>query len=542
MATRGINGFRTPLSGSELTRREALGCVGIALLAATAVYAAHVLRGGWYLDDWITVAQIREAGGVAEAFNVMNTVTYRPGLSASQVALYAIAGEAPSNYLAIGVALTALQAGLFYLVLRSLRFSAVVAGMAAAIFLVLPCIDATRLWTAAFPIQLAGALYLGGVLAALNGLKKAPWGPQIGWHLVAVVSFAASMLTYELIVGVVLVTFTLYAVQGRFRRSVWRLVADWSCAAIVLYFLAQRAVDSRGANTSIGFLWDRAQQMWSPAEEVFRSLIPWSDVLGGAIGLVLLIAGLAGIGIAIHRRDSEAPDLKAWLAIAGLALVFALAGLLMLLPADPYFIPRATGLGNRVSAFAAFGAVVLLLALIAITCGGLGALFKRPAAGFAAALAITATTAAVLTTREVQQQDPWAQAWDEQIAVLSAINDALDGQVSPTAAVITFRHTTFILPADVSVFAYSWDLRGALMSVFHVPNAVGHPWMDGARCGTNGVVFGDGTGAPNGAVPYGYSRDLVFVDADAATAHRVLSRQECERIVATLTGNPGQPL
>jgi hypothetical protein len=529
-----MGSLRSPLSSRPVGRSELLISIGLALVVAIGVYASHVIRGGWYLDDWINVTLMSDAGSPLDAFRAMNETTYRLGLSVSLVLLHSIAGDAPSTYLTLGVLITALQGSLFYLVLRRVRLSIVTAAAAAVIFMVLPCIDSTRLWLSAIPIQIAGSLYLLGVLAALHGLAQSQ-RRRLLWHAAAVVLFVLSIVTYELTVGLVAVTFMLYAKIGGRGAAGRRLVADWAGIGVALAYLAPKAADARGAESSLSFLWDRATQLWTPTQQLFRDLIPWSDVLGGPVGLILLALGV--VGIAVGRRDEDAAGLRAWATIAAVAAVFAFAGLVMLLPADPYFVPRPSGLGNRVGAFAAFGGVVLLIALIVIACGGVGALLRRPRVGFAVALVMIAATAANLTAREIRQQDPWAQSWDQQRAILSAVDSALGREVSEFTAVVTFRHTTFILPADVSVFAYSWDLRGALWHIYDKSSIVGYPWVAGSRCGPAGVIFPDGIGGPNGAAPYGYAGDLFFVDTTTGEAERIRDRPTCESVVAELTAS-----
>lgn len=531
-----LDALRNPVSRTPLGLREALLAAGALLILAVGVYAPHVVRGGWYLDDWTHVALVSHTSDPLAAFEAMGNLSYRPGLALSITVFYLIAGDGQWPYLAIGVALAGLQSWLFYLVLRRLRLHVAVAAIAAALFLVLPCIDATRLWIAAFPIQVAGSLYLMGVLAALYGLGQSSRRRRAALHAGAVTLYVMSILTYELIAGLVVVTPILYATIGPWRAVAKRLLADYAGIALALAFLAPRAADARGADTSLGFLWDRAVQMWTPAEQVFRSLIPWQEVLGGRIGLVLLAIGAVGAGLEIRRRTASGDGFKRWGIVGVISLIFAGAGLVLLLPADPYFIPRTTGLGNRVSAYAALGAVLLLVALAVIALGGIGALFRRPRAGIAAALALICVAMVTLTVRELRQQDPWADSWAEQKAVVTAVGSALGDKIYTASAVVTFGHTTFILPDDVSVFAYSWDLDGALWQVYDRFDVAGHPWVAGGQCGPAGVIFPGGVGSPDGSQPFGYAGRLFFVDTRTAKALRIPNRQACDSAVAALAG------
>ena len=506
------------------------------MLLAIAVYLPHIVHGGWYLDDWIHVALMSEAGGPLDVLNTMNGQSYRPGLALSLSLFYAIGGEGQAGYLTIGAVLAAAQGWLFYLVLRALRLGAAVAAVGAAIFVVLPIIDATRLWMAAFPIQVAGTLYLLGVLTALHGVG-AHGRRAVSWHAGATVLYFASVLTYEVVAGLIAVTPLLYMVRSGWRPAIRRWLPDLASIALALAIIAPRGAADRDAETSLGFIWDRAIQTVTEGEEVFRWLLPWPEVLGGPIGLVLLLAGMLGAGIAIGRHDEAGAGLAAWAKIAALGAVFALAGLVMLLPADPYFVPRISGLGNRTSAFAAFGAVLLLIALIVLAMGGLGTLLRRPRLGFMLATALVLVTGLNLTHRELRQQDPWADSWQQQKDVVSAVDAALQSGLPAGAGIVSFGHTTFILPADVSVFAYSWDLRGALWETYDRPDIAARPWVAGATCGASGVVFPDGSTTRAGSEPFGYGK-VFFVDVATRTAARIGDRVECDTEVAALTDQP----
>lgn len=505
-------------------------------LLAFAIYLPHIIRGGWYLDDWITIARMSEASGLMGAFDSMRELSYRPGLAFSLSLFYTIAGQDQTVYLVIGVALAAIQGWLFYLVMRVLRVQAVVAAIAAAIFIVLPVIDSTRLWLAAFPIQVSATLYLLGVLTALHGVAHARGRRALAWHAGAVCLYVASMLTYELVAGLIAVTPLLYAARSGCSAALRRALPDLGSIVVVLAIIAPRAASDRDATLTLGFLWDRAVQILVEAEKIFRWLLPSPEVLGGPVGLFLLLAGILGAGIAIGRRDHDARGFAGWARIAALGAVFALAGLVMLLPADPYFVPRISGMGNRTGAFAAFGAVLLLMALIVLAFAGLGALLKRPRLGFVLATVAILVTGANLAVREVRQQGPWADAWQQEQSVIADIDTAIDGRPPDGTGIVSFNHTTFILPADVSVFAYSWDLYGALWETYDQPELAAQPWVPEATCGPAGIAFPDES-TPTRSEPYGY-RKLLFVDVSARAAIPIRTKKQCEAEVAVLTGQP----
>lgn len=523
--------LRRVLSAGPLTRREAL-LAGLALsLLALAVYGPHVIRGGWYYDDWIIVAQLRDgaADGVAGVYEAARSISYRPGYAVVLTALYGIGGTGQSSYLAVGVALTALQGFLFYLLLRRMGFGRGPGGVAAALLVVLPAVDAVRLWTAAFPAGVALTLVLGGVLAALRGLAAPGRRAQVSWHAVAAALYFAAILTYEGGAGLVLVAGILYAIRAGVRPALPRAVADWVAFGLAMAIMAPRASDTRPAQTSVDYLLDRVGEMWPPARDVFRGMLPFPDLLGGPVGLALLFGGVVGAGLALGAGGPARRAVLPWLTMAVVGVVFALAGLVVLLPAESYFVPRSTGIGNRTGLFAAPGAVVLLMSVLVLVPLGLATLAGRWRLAAWVAVPLVVGTAIDLGVREHRQQDPWAQAWREEQRVVAAVKAAIGPRLPAGAAVVTFRHTTQLLPADVPVFSATWDLRGALWQAYRRPWMSAQPWIGDVACGRHGLATG---GQEEPAYAYG---KLIFVDVAGRAAERIRSQAGCQAAVARLT-------
>lgn len=521
--------FEQPLSDHRPTRAELLlSCVLIAVLTA-AIYSPHVVRGGWYSDDWLLIAHGR-GRNLIELLELAASPLFRPLQTLTLALLHLIATDHSTLYLSIATFLTALQSWLFYLVLRAMRLRPAIAGLTAALFVVLPCIDALRLWSIAIALQIAGSLYLIGVLAALRGLTRASGKRAVAWHAGAAVLYAASIATYEATVGLILATPLLYALLGSRRAAVRRLAADYLAVALVLGISAPLGTEERGATISLEFAWERAGQLLSNGLTVFRSLLPWSDVLGSGPGLILLSAGVVGAGMAIRAGGKDGRALAAWTKITLVGIAFALGGLLMFLVADPYYVPRLTGLGNRTGAFAAFGAVTALVALIAIAVGGLGSLLSRSRIGFALALVLTLVTGVNLAARELRQQDAWADSWAEQKRILASFEPIVRSDLArhpTTASIVTFGHTTG-LPEGVPVFESSWDLRGALMATYGLTDIAVRPWTWGVRCGRRGVVAPDANGDLTELYEY---RRLLFIDVSLGSVEPVRDQRTCSSMV-----------
>lgn len=532
-ATACLNAVRNPISSLPLRLEEAVLSGALFAVLAIAIYLPHIIHGGWYLDDWTYIARLSEANGPFGAVGVMQSVTYRPGLALSLTLFYAIGGEGQVGYLTIGALLAGIQGWLLYLILRALRVSIPIAGIAAGFLVVLPVVDATRLWLSAFPAQVAGVLYLLGVLVALHGLAGKTGRRAVAWHAGAAALYCAAVLTYELVAGLIVVTPLLYMVRSGWRPALRRWVPDLASIAVAMAILIPRGNAERSPHTSLGFIWDRANQTLTQADVVFRHLLPWPEVLGGKVGVLVLLLGMLGAGIAIGRRNATGAGLLGWVRIAGLSAVFSLAGLVMLLPAEPYYVPGMSGPGDRSGAAAAFGAVPLLVAVIVLGLGGLGALLRRPRVGFALAGVLILITGVNLAAREVHQQQFWTNYWQKERGIVANVGLALGGTVPANAAIVTFDEP-IIESGSTAPFSASWDLKGAVWQNYSRPEVAARPWMPDTVCKPSNAFFSDEQPEERN---FAYGK-LFFVDVEARTATRIRDQASCKAIAAEMSGQP----
>ena len=512
------------------TSRELVAAAVTALVAAALLYGAHVVRGGWYYDDWAIIS--RAEFGPNGAFDALFSVGYRPGFSLVLWCMFAVAGTGQSAYLAAGVLLVAIECWLFGTALRLLRLRPLAAWSAALLLLVLPSIDATRLWIAAFPITAALCWYLVGVIVATVGLRR---DGGAAWHLGAAACFAAAILTYELVAPVVLITALLYLPFTSPRGALWRWGSDVAVAGLVLLYMGTRPEQDRVTSLSPGVLWDRAREVWRSAASSFEAALPLDSVVAGPLGLAVLLTAAVGLGLSAGRRDALAGAARAWAIIGGLGLIFAVAGLAVLVPADPYYVVRPTGIGDRFGAVPSLGEVVLLVSIAFLVATGLAALARRPAWAAPAAVVLLVLTAGSLARDEVRNQDAWASSWDQSQRIMSAVRAAVPADPPDGSLVMTFHHTKNVLPADVPVFTSSWDLNGAVQLEFGNPTLVGQPYGPGVSCSPSGVVLPEdanaGLGRTTATIPYG---KVWFVDAPVYKAYRVASANRCTALLAGL--------
>ena len=433
--------------------------------------------------------------------------------------MYLIGGTGQAPYLIVGLATAGAQGWLLYWLLRRLRVAWYVAGAAAAMLVVIPVVDATRLWMAAFPSGVAIVFWLIGVHLALTGLGRSR---AIAWHAGALVLYALAMLTSELTVPLVGLSPVLYALAAGPRRALVRAPADLLAAGAAVAYLADAATSIRPAESSPDYLLDRAGQIWSAGIPVVEQQIPLDKVLWGPLGLLVLV--IAGVGIALSLRRRDRPvEVRRELLLTAAGIVFTLAGLVMLLPAEPYYVPRTSGVGDRVSIAAAPGFVCLLAGLFALTGRGLAALARRRAVAPAVFAALALVTVASMAVKEIRVQSAWAESWTESQAVVGAVKKALGPDVQAGATIVTFRHTTMKLPEDVPVFASTWDLQGAMRFTYRDATIVAQPHGPEMSCGAEGLEM------PGGRRPYG---DVFFVDAMTYTGRRIASPKACRAAFA----------
>jgi hypothetical protein len=516
--------------GANLPRFQELVWASLLLSALVGVvYIGHVIRGGWYLDDWAIVANLhRRSEGILDVIGSVRD--YRPGAQLAFRILYRIGGTGQAPYLLAGVVLTTLECLLFYTALRLLRIRPLHAGSAAGLLATVPFVDATRLWMSAFPSTIAICLYLAGLNVALLGFKAVHRRRRIAWHSAALVLYAAACLTYELVIPLVCATALLYAVSAGWHNALRRLPFDLLVSGGSLLLVAHQAQQWRNRQTSLDYLLDRAREVWHYSVEVFRFSLPMDKTVTGPVGLAIVIACGVGIGRALEQRSASARAIRAWVLVGLAGLAFALLGLVMLLPADSYYVPRWTGIGDRFSGVAVLGTMVMLTALAWLFALGVAALLHRPGVAVSIGLTAIAVTGIGFARQELRNQDAWAKSWQLSQGVVSAVRAAVGPDVPPNSGIVTFRHPLSVLPDDVPVFQASWDLNGAVQLLYEDSSITSRPFLPGSVCGVVGIE------TPGAAtLPYG---KLWFVDVEHRRAGRVTNRRTCKRAIASLS-SPG---
>jgi hypothetical protein len=527
------------------------------LLGAVAVvtFEAHVRRSGFIMDDWSNAAKTRflasccgpgatgqGAGYLVQAENLLNDgpAAYHIGLPALIPPVFALFRPDVAPHLALAVAFGVLLSAAFHLVLRELGIPALHAALMAALVLVFPFSDSTRLWPMAGYNQLAGALWLVGVVLALRGLRRTG-RPAVLLHAAALACYATGIVIYELTAGPVLVTALLYLRRRPGGGLAWRpALVRWAadlavmagCLVLVVSVALPRAVVPLGQQVRFGLgLLDDTLTLLA------RIVVPVGDP--PRLLVLLPLAGLAAWAVTDWRRtpsvDPYRTALGRWLLVAGGSAVFTAAGYAMAVPGG-YAGPLSAGIENRVNMLSALGYVGLLYALAALLALLVARLAGRVGRLSAAAPAVLALLLLAVWIPQVRTSAAdYTRSSEQQQQVLDAL--AQHAPWPKFAIVHTFGHPTFVSPG-VPVFAWLWDLTPAMKVSLEDPSPAAYPVLPGSRivCDRR-VIHQDNDFLIDERAPSKY-RNTFFLDVPTGRLERIDDRRQCEAVAREFAPGP----
>lgn len=538
----------TPLEGA---------LAGLAFVAlAFAVYGLHIAHGGFILDDWAYAAEYdlfgRELGLFGFADRLLNepaalmSAGGRPLGALYFSGAYTVFGTNMALHLTWIVLLAGMLSALLFIVLRGLRVERLHAGVIAALVLVFPASDSTRLWPAAATGLVAISLYLGGLALALAGVRS-EGRRAVLLHACAATLYVLSLLQYEIAAGGILLTGLLYRLAASsWRPALRRWAVDVAVLAAVLIYL--RSTTTRGV-ASPGDQLDRLRLLQNQA----RTLLGQVGVQDGPTILpVAVVALVLVVGFTVARRlrydDAIRQPLRRWLGAAvggGIAIgagysIFAGAE-------DSFYTPLREGIGNRTNGAAMIGYAVLLYAVIVLV--GLlvaRALVRLRAVRTAAgpAIAVALLGAGLLGGLWIREVNDDRRAWNAAYAIDEQTVTAFRETVPHPPPGSTLY--SFGLPGETSklvlAFTADWDLTGAVRWIYRdgtlrgVPSASILPTYSGNTPENSGIACRRTSVRPKGyfwhdedASPYGKT---IFVHVPTREARVIRTPAECRRAVA----------
>lgn len=514
-------------------REVALAAAALAALAAL-VYRPIVSGGGFMVDDWIWRSLYSSAGGdgfgtAYEAFGGEINVEHRPVQRAWLAAVISGAGDDAGRALASVVALAVAASTALYWAGREAGVPRSHAAAVAALVLVFPAAAATRLWISGGGYSLSIALAAAGLALALRAHRRRGLRAAV-LHAGSLSLYAASVLTIELTAPVIALAGPAYLAAAPRHIALRRWAADLLAvtAAVVIFRGGDGATPLSDWPGKARLIADEGAHLF--ADRSFGAGLP----LVAALAIVALIAAVAIVrlraGAAPPRGDRAA--LRAGVAGLAAGALLVAAGYAALIPAEPGYRPGAPGIDDRVNAVAAIGMVAIAYATGYLAIVLTGARGRRAAVG---AVAVAAALGLAYGAETRSEQDAYVRAAEMREEALNRVVARMD---PPPEGSVLFHFgpaRDLDTAPGVAVFAYPWDLTGALRLEWGLDRLVAYPSYPQTvyRCHRNGLLAAGppvsiGAGAP-AAIALGYGDRLRFFDARSGRQLVLRGRASCER-------------
>jgi hypothetical protein len=493
-------------------------CVITLVGLGVAVFGSHVVHGGFYYDDWSNASGYHFDGFAWVLDKWHGIIPGRPILALLLALPHALFGVRSEFHLFLAIALGVLASTSFFAFLRTLGIEVGHALAIAALALVFPWSDSTRLWATASINNVALIAYFVGTVAVLHGLRTSGRGALL-LHAVGSVLFVVSVLTYEVAAAAIALGGILYRGRAPAHRVARRWLAD---VALVVVLLIASLVLTAGVRP-VGSLSQRASDIPRFTREgtsmLASAYLPRSFDSSGAKLLVLgLLAGILACAL-LRVRRSSAYAIRRWLARAGVAAVGVAAAYVMFLGSG--LQPDYSGVDNRANTFAGFAFVTLVYSLTAAA-----TLLVAGRSGRIATLILTLAFVVVSTGFIVRVRGDihhFDEATVLQGDALARLRRALPAP-EPGTTILTFGYPSQTAPG-VPIFWAFWDLSGAVRLAWNDPSLVAIPQTAHERvvtCNHDSIS----TAEFPMKVPYGR---IVFIDLASGSTKHVDSRRDCLR-------------
>ena len=513
------------------TRAETATVSLLLALVAAIVLGPHIRDGGFYIDDWSNASYraFAEPPAIVDtARTIWDVLESRPLLALALATPHVLFGLNPALHLALAAFLAVLLSLLLHAVLRTLGWPLVHAAAVAALVLLFPWSDSTRLWATAGVNQLAVCAYLGGLLLAFRAISR-PGSAAL--HAASIGLYLASVLLYEIAAAAIVASGVLYQRFGETRatRARWALDLVFVGTATLYAAAHTRRVGAADAGDLAEYVPRFARSI---ASVIGRAAVPVGPPELGVAALVLVLAIGAALAWSADPQIDERTELRRWVSIAAAAVPAIALAYVMFVPAA-YWDATWPGLMNRVNLLGALPIVVLVHSAV-MTAATLAAPKRRRTRVLLASTAVVllALGYARLVTQDAARYREAAQRQEE---VLLRLREATPKPPSGST-VYTFGHVNQVAP-NVPVFSTTWDLRSAARLLWDDPTLMAYPTYRGTmfRCRLQRLepaapwppydLGGFGLDREHGAA-YGHA---VFVDVAAGTSVRIRSRAQCRR-------------
>jgi len=535
---------RTPSRSAPESRARfhwlELSGAGLLFIALSfAVFGWYAFHGGFIADDWVNADHyyFHTEPGFWGAVHNYQTPS-RPAAAVWVTLTYEVLGTSFDLHLVLSVLLAAFLSTAFFAFLRTIGVSLPLALAAAALLLVFPSSDSTRLWSTGSQINLFIGLYLVGATIAIVGRRRfgpAPTVPSVLMQLVASALSVTAVAGYEIVAPAVLLSVFLYRWAGGKGGAVWRWLFDAIPTLLVLYFFTRKfgsAAHGTQLLTNVRLVAEDGVSVL--AYTFYPSRIVWPRaVLAGLAGLIFVILLVRRVAAATSDRDS----IVRWLRPILLSIGGIVIGYLMIVPAADRYPIYAPGVQNRTNCFAALGFSALVVfaaaAIAAMLVAALPRLSEVARGRLREILAgvLIFGMLGVYTVRIVENADRWQQSAEIQAQIVAGARALVP---SPPADATLF---TSPYPGNVSpslpIFGGGGnnDELGAFKVAYDSDELRAFPLLDGigVTCGRTGMATPD---ADNSETEYGKA---ILIDLRTPAVYRPKSHGECVRDTAAMT-------
>jgi hypothetical protein len=513
-----------------------LALVALGFVALLAL-APHLQHGGFYLDDWSNAAISLQPPGSPNFGNALSAYAdmtiYRPVLVVYVPLTYFILGMHMHYHLALAACLAVLAATMFYGVLRTLGTPWVHAALLAALAIVFPWSDSTRLWATADQVSLSIFFMTAGLLIALLGLRRDSWR----WHACAASLYLLSILTYEVTLPVVACAGALYCLQAGWRAARLKWLVD-----VAVALMAGIWVGAHTARTASGVAGDLAhlkQIVVAGGTILGRAGLPLGStqtaLVLSAIVACLWVGTVACLSFPDRFSAKRGWGLRNWLLLTGGGLVVAALGWTMFIPADPYYTPTIYGEVNRVNGLAAFGLILAVYGSFGIFGALVGQVRPKTTV---LATSVTVLLGVVLLASYVhvlrRHIEIWNLAFFAETYALSKTREELP-RLPHGTTVFASGYPANQSPG-VPILDTTWDYDGMVKMEYDDSTLLASPVLPGLNlaCRDPGVVL-EREGTPEIVGAYGAVRLLNLETGHHSSPE---SRRQCQRVVGSYISGP----
>jgi len=519
-------------------------------VVAAALYGPNAIHGGFLSDAWSNRAIYAFApkpgffAGITQ-YMAQPNIAVRPLLAVYLSALNAVFGGHMGVWLCWLIAANVAMCLSLYLLLRRLSLAAIDAAAISVLVLVFPVSGSLRFWAALVASPTTITFALVGFLLALIAFESKDRRVSLALHGASLLLFAASLLLYELMLPVMLLSVLIYRLRVPWRAAIFRWLVD--CAVLLTLALTITRSSDSGFKQSGGGMIGHAGEIYDQARTLLATaVLPFASANWHILLLVALIPATGAIVYRLLPSDKELRlELRRWLTVMAAGAIVVVVAYALFIPGMDYYVPLQPGMGNRVNAVPSIGWVLLLY-------GGarmIGALVfrgvpraRRLAQAFAVLGCALLAIGWVKTLRA--ESHSYTNAFLEDERVLNATQSAIP-RPSPEGTIWTFGQPVQIAPG-IPIFGNTWDMTTAIQLRYDDPTLQSYVAYPGtlfnclAQAVEPGGPYQEGENPWNNALRSPYGRTY-FIDTGSGHAVRIDTQAECRRAASSFVPSPELP-